>query len=188
MSESTTSLITGDEWEAVTEHAFLLGARYAEGLMIVGIDPWALPESPLSGEWADEPTVAEILAAVLEPSERKGIDAESVDEVMAAWLRGYAAEQSAAIDRAGIEADRSNRGIVSYAYQAEEVRHQDLIERIYPSWSRRGILSPAALDASAEDVLDQAAAYLGIDRIDESTFDSDDFPKIGRLSDGSWVA
>lgn len=38
--------------------------------------------------------------------------------------------------------------------------------------------SPAALDMSAEDALTQIADAIGLDRMDESSFDSSDFPKV----------
>jgi rRNA maturation protein Nop10 len=41
-------------------------------------------------------------------------------------------------------------------------------------------LSPAAADMGAEPLLDQLAAYLGVDRDDETSFDSGDFPKVVR--------
>lgn len=39
-------------------------------------------------------------------------------------------------------------------------------------------LSPAALDMGNERALDQHAAANGIDRADESSFDSSEFPKV----------
>jgi len=39
-------------------------------------------------------------------------------------------------------------------------------------------LSPAALDMDNEAVLDQHAGANGIDRSDENTFDSSEFPKV----------
>jgi hypothetical protein len=42
----------------------------------------------------------------------------------------------------------------------------------------QGEASPAALDMSAEDVLNQVAGANAVDRDDETSFDSDDFPKV----------
>lgn len=41
-----------------------------------------------------------------------------------------------------------------------------------------GDLSPAARDMDVEEVLDQHAGALGLDRGDEQTFDSETFPKV----------
>jgi hypothetical protein len=43
---------------------------------------------------------------------------------------------------------------------------------------RAGELSPAARDMEPEDALDQHANALAIDRTDESSYDSDEFPKV----------
>lgn len=63
--------------------------------------------------------------------------------------------------------------IIAYAYRAA-LYCPDCIVHALP----RDVLSPAAYDMRAEDVLDQVAAYDGIDRYDEYSFDSDDFPKV----------
>jgi hypothetical protein len=41
-----------------------------------------------------------------------------------------------------------------------------------------GTASPAARDMRAEDLLDQCAGAMAIDREDEYSFDSGDFPKV----------
>lgn len=64
--------------------------------------------------------------------------------------------------------------IVGYTYMAANFTPDALIEEMVS----RGELSPAARDMGAEEVLDQHAAANGIDRQDEHTFDSDDFPKV----------
>lgn len=43
---------------------------------------------------------------------------------------------------------------------------------------RRGEASPAARDMPVEEVLDQVAGANAIDRYDEATFDSGEFPKV----------
>ena len=63
---------------------------------------------------------------------------------------------------------------VGYTYRAENWRPQDLIAELV----RRGELSPAALDMNPEDALNQHAGANAIDRDDEYSFDSDEFPKI----------
>lgn len=40
------------------------------------------------------------------------------------------------------------------------------------------VLSPAAFSMPTEDVLNQVAAYMTVDRFDEYSFDSDEFPKV----------
>lgn len=64
--------------------------------------------------------------------------------------------------------------IVGYTYRAENYTPAGLIERMV----RDGNLSPAARDMSAEDVLDQHAGACAIDRYEEHTFDSNEFPKV----------
>lgn len=49
-----------------------------------------------------------------------------------------------------------------------------------------GWLAPGARGMAIEDALDQAAEYLGVDRVDEAGYDSQHFPKIvfaGQLAD-----
>ena len=41
-----------------------------------------------------------------------------------------------------------------------------------------GIAAPAARDMFTEDVLDQCAGALAVDRWDETSYDSDEFPKV----------
>jgi hypothetical protein len=64
--------------------------------------------------------------------------------------------------------------IVAYTYQAANWHPACLISVMVAG----GDLSPAARDMSVERVLDQHAGAIGIDREDESSFDSDDFPKV----------
>lgn len=81
---------------------------------------------------------------------------------------------------------------IAYTYNAEQWTPAGLIE----VGIREGWLAPAARDMSAEDVLDQAQHSFGIDRYDESTYDSDEFPKaifecddddVFRNEDGAYV-
>ena len=64
--------------------------------------------------------------------------------------------------------------IAGYTWQAENYRPADLIAAMVAS----GELSPAARDMDVEHVLDQHAGALAIDRMDERSFDSDEFPKV----------
>lgn len=64
--------------------------------------------------------------------------------------------------------------IAGYTYRADNFTPAALIAYMVA----RGDLSPAARDMDVEEVLDQHAGALGIDRGDERTFDSDDFPKV----------
>lgn len=68
----------------------------------------------------------------------------------------------------------SNADIAGYTYNAENWTPVALIEALVAA----GELSPAARDMSAEDVLDQHAGALAIDRSDERSFDSSEFPKV----------
>lgn len=64
--------------------------------------------------------------------------------------------------------------IVGYTYKADNYLPEALIELMISN----GTASPGARGMSAEDVLDQIAATNGIDREDEYSFDTDDFPKV----------
>lgn len=63
---------------------------------------------------------------------------------------------------------------VGYTYKAENWSASALTKELV----RRGELSPAALDMNLEDALNQHAGANAIDRDDEYSFDSDDFPKV----------
>lgn len=64
--------------------------------------------------------------------------------------------------------------IVGYTYKAENYRPEALIEMMIAE----GSASPAARAMTAEEALDQIAAANAIDRQDEWTFDSGEFPKV----------
>ncbi|AEJ94110.1 hypothetical protein THIBAULT_201 [Mycobacterium phage Thibault] len=64
--------------------------------------------------------------------------------------------------------------IAGYTYKGENFTPVNLINYMVSI----GELSPAARDMSVEDVLDQHAGALAIDRYDESSFDSSEFPKV----------
>jgi len=64
--------------------------------------------------------------------------------------------------------------IAAYTYRAETHCPACVIETMITD----GDASPAARDMPTEDVLDQCAAASAIDRADESSFDSDEFPKV----------
>jgi hypothetical protein len=64
--------------------------------------------------------------------------------------------------------------IVGYDYRASRYCPTHLIEQLVAD----GDASPAAIDMNEEEVLDQIAGANGIDRRDERSFDSGDFPKV----------
>ena len=64
--------------------------------------------------------------------------------------------------------------IIGYTYRADNYRPADLIEEMIKNREA----SPGARDMNVEDVLDQIAKANAIDRYDESTYDSFDFPKV----------
>lgn len=69
---------------------------------------------------------------------------------------------------------RGKYGPVGYDYQSDSYHPSDLIEVLI----RQGHLSPAARSMNPEDALDQLADSMGIDRNDERSFDSGEFPKV----------
>lgn len=64
--------------------------------------------------------------------------------------------------------------IEAYTYNAETLCPECVIERMIS----QGEASPGARGMATEDALDQIAGANGIDRQDEYSFDSDDFPKV----------
>lgn len=64
--------------------------------------------------------------------------------------------------------------IAGYTYRAETLCPTCTIQVMLCD----GDASPSALDMREEDVLDQCAGAQGIDRDDEYSFDSGDFPKV----------
>ncbi len=64
--------------------------------------------------------------------------------------------------------------LAAYIYRADLVCPTCVVMGLHGE----GRVTLAALDMGTEDVLDQLAAAEGIDREDEHTFDSGDFPKI----------
>lgn len=66
------------------------------------------------------------------------------------------------------------RDIAGYTYRADSYKPDELVELLIAE----GRLAPGARGMDADEALDQLAAVEGIDREDEYTFDSDDFPKV----------
>lgn len=71
--------------------------------------------------------------------------------------------------------------IVAYTFRAENLCPTCLLAALptgpgeaFDGWA----LAPGVEPMSVEDNLDEIAAAFGIDRMDEYSFDSDDFPKV----------
>lgn len=64
--------------------------------------------------------------------------------------------------------------VAAYTYQADIYCGHCLVLQLLSA----GEASPAALDMPTEDVLDQLQHNFGIDRYDEHSYDSGDFPKV----------
>lgn len=73
----------------------------------------------------------------------------------------------------------SSMQVAAYTYKAEQFTPAGIIEK----GIREGWLAPAARDMDVEDVLDQAQHYVGVDRMDERSYDSDTFPKVIFMTD-----
>lgn len=79
--------------------------------------------------------------------------------------------------------------IVGYTYRADNYLPGALVEQLIAE----GRLSPGARGMDADEALDQLAAVEGVDREDEYSFDSDEFPKVilfGNVSeeDEEWLS
>jgi hypothetical protein len=68
----------------------------------------------------------------------------------------------------------STADIAGYTYNTENYTPTNLIEVLIAA----GEASPAARDMAVEDVLDQIAGANAVDRYDERSFDSSEFPKV----------
>jgi hypothetical protein len=64
--------------------------------------------------------------------------------------------------------------IAGYTYKADNYRPDQLIELLIAE----GVASPGARSLTVEEALDQIAGANAIDRYDEHSFDSSDFPKV----------
>jgi hypothetical protein len=63
--------------------------------------------------------------------------------------------------------------IVGYTYQADIYCRRCIVRQL-----PNDVTTPAALDMDSEDVLEQVSHYVGVDRMDEHSYDSDVFPKV----------
>jgi hypothetical protein len=68
---------------------------------------------------------------------------------------------------------RRSDDIAAYTYQADIYCPACLIETMIAD----GIAAPAARDMPTDDVLEQCAGALAINRADETTYDTSEFPK-----------
>ena len=68
---------------------------------------------------------------------------------------------------------RRSDEIAAYTYQADIYCPACLIETMIAD----GIAAPAARDMPTDDVLEQCAGALAIDRDDDTTYDTSEFPK-----------
>lgn len=64
--------------------------------------------------------------------------------------------------------------IIGYTYQAENFTPDGLVAELVSAGTR----APGALGMGAEFVLDQWATETGLDREDEWSYDSENFPKV----------
>ena len=69
--------------------------------------------------------------------------------------------------------------VAAYSYWAELYCPTCVIEAMIAT----GLAAPAARDMAVEDALDQCADALAVDRGDEPSFDSHEFPKVVFLGD-----
>ena len=72
---------------------------------------------------------------------------------------------------------RRSDELAAYLYRAELYCPACIIEALIAARDA----SPAARDMPPETVLDQCADAMAIDRADETTYDSDEFPKVLHL-------
>lgn len=76
--------------------------------------------------------------------------------------------------RDGITCVGPTGDIAGYTYRADNYSPVDIVELLIAE----GRLAPGARGMDADEALDQLAAVEGVDREDECTFDSCEFPKV----------
>lgn len=159
------------DYYADMERAKALGLEYATNGIEAG--QFRPDESPLSGEWSGTLTVADIYEQITGHAYPDVMDDDYgtiMSDLADYWEDGYNSAQWPVYGQIG--------QIVGYTYCSSEYSPAQWHEAYVERWIAGGVLSPAARDMAVEDILNQAAAYLGIDRDDEYSFDSDDFPKV----------
>lgn len=98
------------------------------------------------------------------------------------WRAGEEHLAQAAADRLNEQETAMHAtDIVGYVFQAEIVCPEHMKQEAL-RWEDT---TPAAAEMDIEPLLDQVAEYRLIDRSDESSFDSDEFPKVVFASDAS---
>jgi hypothetical protein len=151
------------------DRAKALGLEYATNGIAGG--EFRPQESPLSAEWAGSLTVQDIARMLgANPDRLEGFE---FDDIASYWEDGYNSAECPLFD-----GNYSDRAIVGYMFHASEYSPAQLHSAYIERWISQGVCSPAARDMSMEDILDQRAAAEGIDRADEYSFDSDEFPKV----------
>lgn len=149
------------------DRAKALGLEYATNGIEAG--EFRPAESPLSGEWAGGVTVEDI-ARMLGVSDPSALEDFERTDIADHWEDGYNSADWPVYGQVG--------DVVGYQYCAQEYSPEQWRDTYLERWIQGGVLAPAARDMRVEDILNQAAAYLGVDRDDEYSFNSDDFPKV----------
>ncbi len=70
--------------------------------------------------------------------------------------------------------------VVGYTYQADNYCDECMRKRALPMLATNGIATMYGDAGQTEDILDEWAMSTGLDRADETSFDSGDFPKVIR--------
>lgn len=131
----------------------------------------AIPEATLCTDCAEDEAISSMERTTTNDAPpRWGVSTgnELVSCVHCGRGAGSAAEARLDSLREGIEGD-----IAGYTYKAENFTPTALVEHLITE----GRLAPGARGMTAEEALNQLAGIEGVEREDEYTFDSDDFPK-----------
>lgn len=127
-------------------------------------------ESPFSGEWSGGLDGQDVLEVLGIEREWDTLEEFEQTDILDHWEDGY--------DSADWPCYGPFGQIAGYTYLAEEYTPDQLHAAYVERWVDEGACSPAARDMGMEDILNQRAAAEGINRDDEYSFDSDDFPKV----------
>ncbi len=145
-----------------------LGRVYADNSIEAG--QFRPDDAPFSGEWAGGLEGQDILDKLGITRPWDTLEDFEQEDLMDYWENGYLSADWPAYGRFDT--------IVGYVYLAAEHTPEQLHAEYVERWIEGRACSPAARDMSMEDILNQRAAAEGIDRDDEYSFDSDDFPKV----------
>lgn len=150
----------------------------------VGPEGKPLPGGALCEDCAEDKAVTSIEETL--GGERWAVSTGDIMARCAYCHRGVGSRGQAIVDE--YTSALGDSDIAGYTYKAEHMRPEKVIEELIAE----GAITEADRDRSVEEILSDLAAARGVDRDDEWSFDTDDFPKVilaGQLTadDADWI-